>query len=332
MSSQWAVGGGRWAKVSCPLFTVICLLLLTACTPQVQEMRPVADIKSEIPYRSWLPAQKPRAVIIALHGFNDYSNAFEYPGKFFKARGVAVYAYDQRGFGKTGQVGIWGGEENFKQDLSQFVSWLRTKYPHTPVYVLGESMGGAVAITALADADFPKVKGLILVSPALWGLDTMNPMYRSTLWFAAHAIPFREFTGSDLKIIACSNYPLLSQMYHDPLVIKKTRVDAVYGMLHLMDSAYTDVSKIHTPTLLLYGANDQVIPPYPIKGALHHFEQPVTFGYYPHGYHMLLRDLEREVVMRDILSWIKNPNAKLSSGYGKTIKPEDNAAVEAVIN
>lgn len=321
-----------WVKPS--LRGLLVTFLLAACSPTQQAF--IAEPKdtptivdhtfhtadaAELYSRSWLPKKKPKAVIVALHGMNDYSRSFEGSGTFFSKHGIAVYAFDQRGFGRSPEVGIWGGEDNFVHDLEQYIKVLNKKYPRTPVYVLGESMGAAVAIVASVDPDFPKINGVILSAPAVWGADTIPLLYRSTLWVGAHTVPYKLFTGSDLKIIASNNYPMLRALALDPLVIKGTRVDAVYGVVHLMDSAYAKIPLMKTPVLLLYGANDQVIPPHPIGHAVQRFTIPIEYAYYPHGFHMLLRDLESEIVMKDILSWIRNSKASLPSGFGKKKKP-----------
>ena len=67
---------------------------------------------AELPLRSWLPqAGPPDAVLVALHGFNDYSNFFDGPGRWLAGRGIASYAYDQRGFGGAPHRGLWAGTE-----------------------------------------------------------------------------------------------------------------------------------------------------------------------------------------------------------------------------
>ena len=272
---------------------------VAACSPQVQ---PTVPVESALPSRNWTP-EKPRAVIIALHGFNDYSHAFENSGKFFKAHHIAVVAYDQRGFGESPQTGIWAGEDNLVSDLADHVRQIKHHYPHTPVYILGESMGGAVAIVALANPDFPKVQGVILEAPAVWVLD---PLLRAVLWSGAHTVPTKTVTGTQLKILASDNIPMLRALGRDPLVIKHTRIDAMYGLVNLMDDAYEKVPEVQTPVLLLYGAHDQVIPPEPIENSRTRFTAKLTYMYYPDGYHMLLRDLEGERVMGDMLAWIQN--------------------------
>src|SRR5258706_1908280 len=98
-----------------------------------------------LPLRSFLPAGPPRAVVIAVHGFNDYSNAFFEPALYLKRQGIALLAYDQRGFGDAPRRGHWAGEPRLVDDLRQIVGLVRRQYPGVPVFVMGESMGAAVA-------------------------------------------------------------------------------------------------------------------------------------------------------------------------------------------
>jgi len=315
------------------LAIVALLIASAACTPVQQPYsanhanEPVIEANlfhasdgATLPYRSWLP-KHPQAVVVALHGMNDYSNAFAGPGEFLQARGIAVYAYDQRGFGQAPQAGIWGNNDNLKNDLKQFVIAVKKRHPALPVYILGESMGGAVTMAALADDDFPNVAGVILSAPAVWGGDSMNPLFRGVLWTMAHIAPSHVMTGSDLKILASDNIPMLIALGKDPLVIKETRTDAIYGLVGMMDAAYNATPNVKPDVLLLYGANDQVIPQDPIETVLARFSHPITFAHYPKGYHMLLRDLQSELVLNDIASWISHPEQLLPSGFSKKIEP-----------
>lgn len=292
------------------------LWLLAACAPQEQPY--VADHPQSpaltqdsftasdghmLPVRAWVPRQTPNAVIIALHGFNDYSHAFSGAGDYFTKKRIALYAYDQRGFGATDQAGIWGNVANFTQDLREFSGQVAKRYPRTPLYILGESMGGAVAIAAATNGEI-KPKGLILVAPAIWGSEAMPFAYRAALWTSAHAVPYWRMTGSDLRIRASNNMPMLRRMAADPLVIKATRVDAVYGLAQLMGEAYERLPLITTPTLLLYGGHDEVIRRAPMDMALARLPASVRFAYYPDSYHMMLRDLQAEAIMADIARWV----------------------------
>src|SRR3546814_3307728 len=66
-----------------------------------------------LPLRHWAPPEgtAPHGVVLALHGFNDYSNAFADSGPALAAQGLEVYAYDQRGFGEAPHRGLWPGVE-----------------------------------------------------------------------------------------------------------------------------------------------------------------------------------------------------------------------------
>ncbi|MEQ9200536.1 MAG: alpha/beta hydrolase, partial [Rhodospirillales bacterium] len=85
-----------------------------------------------------------------------------------------------------------------------------------------------------------------------------------------------------------------------------------------------------TPALVLYGAKDEVIPPKPTRQMLRNLPPDTAerrrIAVYPEGWHMLLRDLQGEVVWRDIASWIRRPEDPLPSGaeaYTKTFMTRD---------
>lgn len=310
-----------------PLFA---LLALMGCAPQLKKAGPepgqpslsrahfTASDGAVLPVRSWLPpdGHQPKAVVVALHGFNDYSHAFELPGRYLGAHGLAVYAYDQRGFGNAPGRGRWAGTSAYVRDLREFVGELRRRYGALPVYALGESMGGAIALVALADAQPPEVDGAILSAPAVWARGTMPWYQRALLSVAASTVPWMELTGSGLGIQASDNLEVLRAMGRDPLIIKGTRVDAIEGLADLMDAAQKDAAKLNRPALVLYGAKDQVIPAAPIRLFLDKLPQAPGFkvGFYPQGYHLLLRDLGAEQPWRDIAAWAVDRDGALPSG------------------
>jgi len=251
-------------------------------------------------------ASMPKAVIVALHGMNDYSNAFSIPAPWWVSQGISTYAYDQRGFGKSPQTGIWPGGDLMRRDLSDFVDVIRARYPGRPVYVLGESMGGAVAMTAFASDMKPKADGLILVAPAVWGRQSMPFSYRLALWTSAHTIRWKSFSGSGLKITPTDNIEVLRANGRDPLFIKGSRSDAIYGLVKLMGDAYAAAPRLKDTTLLyLYGGRDQIIPKQPSEGVMNQLRPEAEIMTYPTGYHMLLRDLNAQPRWADVAKWIE---------------------------
>jgi acylglycerol lipase len=260
----------------------------------------------KLPVCHW-DAPAPIAVIVALHGMSDYSNAFDMPGAWWAEHGITTLAYDQRGFGRSPNPGIWPGADTLRGDLDDFIEAARAKYPHVPVYAMGESMGGAVVLSALASERPPRADGVILVAPAVWSRSDMPLSYRVALWATAHAMPWLTLSGKGLKIWPSDNIEMLRKLSRDPLFQHQTRADAVYGLVNLMDEARHAPEKLPPgtpPILFLYGANDQIIPKQPTEAVIAALGKRARVHRYEHGYHMLLRDLDGKMVWTDVLDWI----------------------------
>ncbi len=332
---MWAEPGGRRAvflrRIRCALAALLLLpTALAACAPHVVPAGPpvaeprlladswLAEDGLELPLRAWLPEGEPRAIILALHGFNDYSNAFAEPGAWWAERGIATYAYDQRGFGAAPHRGLWVGSETLARDLRAAADLVRARHPGRPLFLLGESMGAAVLMVALAeDPGFP-AEAAILSAPAVWARSTMPGYQRVALEIAAGLIPWAHLTGEGVDVQASDNIEMLRALGRDPLMITRTRVDAIYGLTDLMDAALASSDGITQPVLLLYGEKDEVIPREPTLLAWQRLPDgsggAQRLALYEHGWHLLLRDLEAETVLRDIAAWIDDRAAPLPSG------------------
>lgn len=289
--------------------------------PQLADRFLVAADGTRLPLRAWLPDGKPRAIILALHGFNDYSHAFAGPATAWAKDGIATYAYDQRGFGQAPLRGRWPGAAVLAEDLATASRLLRERHPGVPLYLLGESMGGAVVVTAVTGAAGvapPIADGIILVAPAVWGRDSMNVFERVALWGGDQFFPSATLTGRGLHIMPSDNIEMLRGLARDPLVIKETRIDTIKGLVDLMDLAAHAAPGVSEPMLLLCGEHDEIVP----HGATRLWIERLPYqarmarriAWYANGYHMLLRDLEAPMVMEDIEDWIGDHRAQLPSG------------------
>ena len=321
-----------------PYIPIALLLLLGACVPRVEGAGPprvvsaldgaaiVAADGARLPLRIWRAEGRTRAVIVALHGFNDYGEAFDAPARDWARRGITTYAYDQRGFGATATRGLWPGTGALVSDLAEALRLVRAANPGAPLVVVGESMGGAVAMVYAARAHSPPIDGLVLAAPAVWGWRSMSLLYRASLWLSAHVTPWAHVTGRGLGIKPSDNRKMLIALGKDPLIIKETRIDAVYGLVGLMSAAFDAAGRIATPTLVLYGENDQLIPKTPTFAMLARLETPHRVAIYPEGYHMLLRDLDAAIVRADIAAWVLDPGRPLPSGFERKTLPTPRTA------
>lgn len=302
------------------VFVVLLAAALSACMPRIAPAGPGGGPPAlagdalrtggglRLPMRKWLsPDQEPEAVILALHGFNDYSMAFDSPASWMANQGYAVYAYDQRGFGGAPHRGLWGGTGRMVGDFGTAVALLRERYPDTPVFALGSSMGGAVILAAAGRGVMPDLDGVILAAPAVWARETMPFYQRWALWVSVRTVPWMTLTGSGLGVQASDNITELRALGTDPKVIKATRIDAMQGLTDLMGEALAAGEDLSAPALVMYGEKDEIVPSGPTLRLWRQFEDSpaVTTALYADGWHMLLRDLQGYTVWRDIEAWIE---------------------------
>lgn len=310
----------------CRSILLFCLLVLGACAPQIARpggesvtprlvQRPFAVMEDgvRLPMRVWRPDGIPQAAVVALHGFGDYSNAFAQLGADLAAHGVAVYAADQRGFGEAPGYGMWPGRERMARDAETLVRLAKRDTPDVPVYLVGESMGGAVAMLVLAEAD-TEADGAVLSAPAVWGRDWMPLVQTLSLDILAHTVPWLPLEPRGIRIVPSDNFAMLRALANDPLFLKRPRVDLVHGLVALMDAAQTAAPDLHGPVLVLYGHKDQLVPRKPTCAMLKALPSDHRVALYEDGYHMLFRDLDRAQVIGDIAAWTRDPEAPLPSG------------------
>lgn len=275
-----------------------------------------------LPLHRWEPYEsstdQPPAVMIAVHGFNDYGRFFDHFGTFLAGQGVTSYAFDQRGFGANSNAGVWAGVDAYPDDLREVVASVRDRHGDLPLFVFGESMGGGVTMLANARGPGLGVDGVILAAPAIWGRETMPFYQRWALDISAYVAPGLQLTGEGLNIQPSDNIEMLRAMNRDPLVIKKTRIDSLYGVVNLMDEALAVSHRLGPDAFVLYGAKDDVIQAEPTREMLRRFPRDAAqrprVALYEDGYHMLIRDLVAPTIWQDVLAWMRDRAAPLPSG------------------
>jgi len=306
--------------------------LLTACAPTLQQAgRPDAAFVgphleahhfvsfdgARLGLTRWgARGGEPWAVVVGVHGMNDYANAYHLAAPYWATKGITTWAYDQRGFGRSPDRGIWAPDDLKTEDLRTLVALARQRYPRAVIAVAGESLGGAVAIEAFASDRPPAADRLILLAPAVWGWSTQPLPNKTLLWLAAHAAPADVLTPPawlTRKVTPTDNRAELIAMSRDPLMIWGARLDTLYGLVSTMERAWREVGEVRAPTLYLYGAHDDIIPKSATRGAVRRLPAGDRTAYYRAGYHLLLRDEQALNVWRDVAAFIADPAAPLPS-------------------
>jgi alpha-beta hydrolase superfamily lysophospholipase len=259
---------------------------------------------ARLPITSWQPGGPPTAVVLGLHGYGDYRKAFDLAGRWLAPRGVAVYAYDQRGFGETQSRGYWAGADTLIDDCADAVRVLREAHPGVPLAVLGESMGGSVALAGLGDGDVVGADRLILAAPAVRGGVPLRQLHDLALRLASLALPWPAVE------LRRGGRPWLDpeesmRLADDPLILRQLSVGTYDGLIELANRATADAANALPPTLLLYGELDGAIPRVAIDDLAVRLGECCTLRLYPERHHLVLHETDADAVFADCLTWLQ---------------------------
>lgn len=276
---------------------------------------------AELGLTVWNAETEPEIVIVGVHGMNDYANAFHMAAPYWAENGVTTYAYDQRGFGRSVGRGDWPEEELMREDLRTAVRLVREVHPDATLAVVGISMGGSMTMTAFASERPPEgVDRIVLSGPGLRGWGTIPLVQRAALWASVRVRPgWVVVPPKFVKIEPSDNAEMLQRTWSDPLMLRNNKIEQVHGVVTLMENAHRVARDLPAdiPTLLTYGANDIVIPKRGFKRTARLLPPHVQTAYYPDGYHMILRDRHSDVVHKDVLAFLREPDGDLPSGVGE---------------
>ena len=254
--------------------------------------------------RTWRPPGPARALLVNVHGLGDHSGLYPALVQFFTARGVAVYAYDVRGNGRSpGQRAYVERWDEYLDDLARFIELVRKEEPGTPVFLLGNSLGGLVVLDyALRQSD--GIHGVIAASPPLGPLGVPAPLMALGRVLSRVWPRFSIRTGMDLSGLA-----------RDPAVAEAVLADPLFhrvGTARLSTEVTAAIARVRAgasrfslPLLVLHGSADRMVPP----DGSRDFVARVRFHdrelrEYAGAYHVLFADLDHERVLADVEQWI----------------------------
>jgi len=256
--------------------------------------------------QSWQP-HEPRAVVVLVHGLAEHSGRYEAVTRSFTQAGLAVYAPDQRGHGKSpGRRVHIGSFDEYRADVRAAMAHARAAQPGLPLFLLGHSQGGLVAAT-LALREPEGLAGLVLSSPFLGIAPRSRPS--PLLGLAARvlaALAPRTLFPSTVDPSLLSRDASVGVAYAaDPLVSHTLSA----GWFRAAEEALADVHQrspcLEVRTLVLYAGADALVDPEATArwvartppGLLETFR-------YEDLYHEILNAPERDQVLRRIADWI----------------------------
>jgi alpha-beta hydrolase superfamily lysophospholipase len=253
--------------------------------------------------RSWRPEGTPRALVVICHGFNAHSGHYAWPASELVKAGMAVYALDLRGRGKS------DGERFYVADMADYVADLagairiaKSREPGLPTFLLGHSAGGVVSCVYTLDNQ-AELNGLICES---FAFQAPAPGFLiSAIKGVSHFAP--HLPVLPLKNEAFSRDPArVAELNADPLIAHETQPAMTIAALARADERlHESFGQITLPVLIMHGTEDKATVP---AGSRYFFEHAgsadKTLKLYEGHYHDLLADIGREEVMAEILAWI----------------------------
>jgi alpha-beta hydrolase superfamily lysophospholipase len=254
----------------------------------------------------WPAEGEAKALVLALHGYGDYAETI-WPdaAETWAAAGLEVWAYDQRGFGRNPSNRDWQGAEAMIDDLAAVAEAARAARPDLPLAVVGHSMGGGVALAAAGEGRL-NADALVLLAPAVWGGDSLSPVYRAGAWLGAKLFPETRFSrrASPIPLRPTDNDEKLRKIMDDPLRFAAPNPREFMGLIQLMDRAVAAAPNADLPVLTVMGANDEIVPEDSVRAAHAALPGPKTFDYVADGWHMLPIDLGAAAVNARVAEWI----------------------------
>lgn len=260
-------------------------------------------------------AAQAQGTVLALHGFGDSRNAWALPAPVLAAAGWQVVAPDLRGFGATASRGTQPPAARLLRDAQGLLAQLRARPGCGRLVLMGESMGGAVAMLAaarrpvLADA-------FIFLAPAVWGFAQMDALTRLALHLADALAPHWRPDPAAVPdgLVPTDNRDALLALARDRLSLTRPDMAQLHGLTDLMGQAAAVAGQVACPAMILSGQRDRLVPPAATAWVWDRLPAGVRRAVYPSGYHLLLRDLERAKPLLDILAWLADQQAYLPSG------------------
>lgn len=254
-------------------------------------------------FRSWRPKGKARAAIVIIPGFNAHSGYYEWVAAHFATIGIAAYALDLRGRGQSdGERFFVESFDDYVSDVDAVVAVVKAREPGLPLYMLGHSAGGVVSCLYALEHQ-GELAGLVCESFAyeLPAPSFALAVFKGLSHIAPHAhilhLPNESFSR-DQKAVQAMN--------EDPLIAHESQpTQTLAAMVRADERLKTDFPLITLPVLILHGTLDKNARP---SGSQFFYDTAgstdKTLKLYEGGFHDLLHDTDKELVMQDIEDWI----------------------------
>ncbi|MEY4904006.1 MAG: hypothetical protein RLZZ292_1821 [Bacteroidota bacterium] len=249
-----------------------------------------------------------KAVVCIVHGLGEHSGRYAHVAKFFNDHDISVLAADTRGRGRSeGKRGHTPDYETFMDDIDIFVKEAQNKYPDTPIFLHGHSMGGNLVLNYAIRRKPDFLKGVIATGP--WIKLAFEPSKVMIGLGKAMRNLYPTFTQKDgLNLADLSRDTAVCEAYDkDPLVTHEITAATGADMLKAATFLENYEEKFPFPLLLMHGGDDKITSPEGSKLFYNHIKEKsdVLFKIWDGLYHEIHNEPQQSEVLKMELKWMK---------------------------
>lgn len=258
----------------------------------------------ELFWQGWLPEGDPTGVLLLAHGLGEHSGRYLTVVDTLVPDGWAVYGVDHRGHGRSGGPRAHVERyDDWLEDFDRFRREVVARHPGLPVFLLGHSMGGQLALAYALDHQ-DDLAGLVLSAPALANTSLPRPLRRVFLAVARLAPTLRPRV---LDLDKISKDPDVVAAYHaDPHVHHGNATLGLARALFLQFAVLPERAReLRLPLLLMHGSEDVLTDPAGsrlLAGTCGSPDQ--TVRWYDGLWHEIFHEPERDRPLTDLREWL----------------------------
>ena len=281
----------------------------------------------KLPYTQWLPQEKPRTVIIGVHGISGAVSDFRPLANHILAESprIAVYGAETRGQGNDPakeRRGHIRKRSDWFRDLISFTALVRQRHPEARIVWCGESMGSLVVLhTYAAAAKKENLCDAMILSSPITAIRDDFPRWKVSLAKLAAAlfpkarISLETLSGqSEVRVTKDTVHE--DQAQNNPYHIERHTLRLLATLGDMMETAPEAGQSLDLPVLVLHGGKDVFSRPNDVKAFIASLpeEASVTRKFYPESYHLLFFDHQSDQVIRDLTNWVEDLPGGLAAG------------------
>jgi len=249
---------------------------------------------------------RPAAKILLVHGLGTHSKClhFRYLRDALTGMGFAAYGFDLRGYGKSGGrrafVHDW---RDFREDLRLFVEMVERDGESVPLFLLGVSLGGLIAVN-YATHHPTGIQGVITIAVALDASGVPSRLRKLSAMLAKIAPRLRLTPGLDETRLT-RDQDAQREFNGDPLRQRKMTLRLAAETTAAMAETLERLPLLRVPLLVMHGSADVIVPA--VAGQwLHRLAGSADKEHYVYegACHILSMEINREQVFGDIGNWI----------------------------